>query len=495
MIMLVVLVSMIVMISNLQLSLGLPTRASKVIEVYRTISLPSIKIVMVVMLNIMVMLTINGVYLTVILTRGVNVPFFQFLLGIFKSLWNVMMFTCGRGLARSQQGWYWFGLILSILNLIVIPCLSTLLTESACLYPLFTPSVIPSATIKLLQCAEFKVLPDGTYVCIQFTTSFLQLPDLTAPFIYNYGCASALIVAYVPVLIYSMITSGVVWPLMQLFVCILDEVNFLTKDQRALIWPGFRLSIIHQDVRRYDDLNFELVNTLMSLLVYMLVFVTFGLASPFLGLVTTVCFSVRLETYVFLIRRFQYLSSFGVRDDFMFRGSELEMSRSSLRKRESQVHLSSSTMSSQFAISHPSPICADVASPLSVDHRSSVSVPQANDSPTLSPTPSPPLELLDLTPTISKSFLFMSLVAGLFWSFLSFEMIGDVHGAVAGRMSVLVLPLTLLLSSMLYMVSRNIDRKECLNHAVVREGKEPHPSVDEIGLASDSFVLKVVCVE
>ena len=94
--------------------------------------------------------------------------------------------------------------------------------------------------------------------------------------------------------------------------------------------------------------------------------------------------------------------------------------------------------------------------------------------------PSPPLELLDLNPTISKSFLFMSLVAGLFWSFLSFDMIGDVHGAGAGTVSVLVLPLTLLLSSMLYMVSRSIDRKECLNHAVVREGKEPHPSVDEI---------------
>ena len=125
----------------------------------------------------------------------------------------------------------------------------------------------------------------------------------------------------------------------------------------------------------------------MSLLVYMLVFVTFGLASPFLGLVTTVCFSVRLETYVFLIRRFQYLSAIGVRDDFMFRGSELEMSHSSLRERESQLRLSSSTMSSQSAISHPSPICVDVASPLSVDHRSSVSVSQANDSPTLSPTP------------------------------------------------------------------------------------------------------------
>ena len=159
------------------------------------------------------------------------------------------------------------------------------------------------------------------------------------------------------------------------------------------------------------------------------------------------------------------------------------------------MHLSSSTMSSQSVTSHPLPICVDVASPLSVDHRSSVSVSQANDSPTLSPTPSFRLELLDLTPTISKSFLFMSLVAGLFWSFLSFDMIGDVHGAGAGTVSVLVLPLTLLLSSMLYMVSRSIDRKECLNHAVVREGKEPHPSVDGIGLAPDSLILDVDCVE
>jgi uncharacterized membrane protein len=308
-----------------------------------------------------------------------------------------------------------------IFNMILSPCLSTLLSDSACLYPLFHRILIPTPPIEITECVSFYV-SDGS--CAQYATIPKQLPASISPFIYNYGCASAMIQDFVPVFLYSAVFSGVLWPMLQICVVVMDEAGCIYHDYRPQICLVFPLLIVEHSSPSSELLDFELANTMVHLLVNLLILLTFGLACPYLGVAMVLSFVMRADVFIFLARRYVFRSSSPSR-------SLSEASSSDdISISESFRHSSRSLELSELLIP-----------PNLLDQQESTDLDL--------PPPLSSLLIFNLKSAVSVSLLMFSLWIGLFWSFESFDMVGDVYGSEQGMWASVCAIVFLLVSGVL----------------------------------------------
>jgi hypothetical protein len=243
------------------------------------------------LINLVVVMTVNIAYVNILINSTscdrVDLLFIQAALGLFKVVWNgvyvswscdwLTTFSSHRRSMRSR-------FIMSIINYIVAPVVSTIVYSESCFYFVFNSAEKVSSSFSL-SLEELGYC--GSYTCV---LSFPINIDSTSvsSFDYSYACGQALIVAYTPVLILSYLFSG-------------------------LFRPGLHIMALDNPISRfiYYFLNYPLIDLcayrpkirvggrdiVVRLMVHSTVLFTFGLAAPIL--VIPIVFSVIIDCSIY----------------------------------------------------------------------------------------------------------------------------------------------------------------------------------------------------
>jgi hypothetical protein len=284
-----------------------------------------------IVINILVVVCANLAYLLAILDGVSHILLIQFSLSFFKCAWNAWFIRLALKVIGFRTDSYVvsFRYVLLLLNLIVIPCFVNSLVSEECFLQLFEQTVTPTVSA---TCFSFS--PFGATI----TRCASEMP-LDAPFTYSYQCSSALITNYVPVLLYAYVLNGFVIPSMlfaamlsigyvpdgilrRLLISIVPTIVSSTEDNADEVPLSAspvhflldRMSIIAgQSVKHYDALGNQLLLPsswyAASLLLDVTMFVTFGLAFPYLGAVILVANVNILMVWMVAVGRYRSIRS------------------------------------------------------------------------------------------------------------------------------------------------------------------------------------------
>jgi Leucine-rich repeat (LRR) protein len=339
--------------------------------------------------NVIIVSIVNWAYLLAILRNNRRLQLVQFALSLFKCLWNNIFipFATRRIRFELDKTAATFRYVLLLLNVIVIPCLVNSLVSEECFLQLFEETSTPTASGVCFTFSAKDVVVEG---CSN------ELP-LSAPFTYSYQCSSALIVNYVPVLLYAYAISGFVVPsMMMIFMVwkpwhVIDSVlPRLLREQHEIRQSLSRspdtkdsaglLSIVARPVSPPPLL--PLARFPSTLVLDAVVFVTFGLSYPYLGVVILFSHLTSVCTWLLALGRYRYL------------------------RQESQLTTSSSLESS-------------------VAHK-----PELNNSVgTIDQEISSSLSRIHIT---TGDFVVVVVACFLYWAVVCFEMVADTHGVWNG---------------------------------------------------------------
>lgn len=195
---------------------------------------------------LVVVVLANWAYLYIVLfsTAGAKLRMMAEVgLGVFKALWNNVMIPLA--VTVSQETWpdtreeemittyEWTVFFFYSVTNVVAPCLVCLLTDSLCLSNLFVSvesiveefsydiaslkTCINTTVVRSLDSNDDLPFPPASQYCYSFTSPTTFVSDFEPPFTYSYQCGSAMIVNYVPVLIYSYAIQAVLVPLFLLW--------------------------------------------------------------------------------------------------------------------------------------------------------------------------------------------------------------------------------------------------------------------------------------
>ena len=157
---------------------------------------------------------LNGFYLLAVLENSPYLILIQASIAVFKFGWSqfvAVLVTTGAGALRQQRGVDTFLLSLQLFNFVVAPCLATAVSDSNCFYNLFNRQSAQSGAshgqclILALDNADGQI----GFECVSSTGLTGLAQPLYPPFVYHYQCSSALIVNYVPVLLYTFVFISV----------------------------------------------------------------------------------------------------------------------------------------------------------------------------------------------------------------------------------------------------------------------------------------------
>ena len=169
-----------------------------------------------------------------------------------------------------------------------------------------------------------------------------------------------------------------------------------------------------------------------------------------------------------MIHRYMYLSLNRHSNNESYRQSEFEMPRSSMRSTQSipsefESHTTSITIS---------PIVSSLSvQPASLDPTSTSSVSQA------APTVNAGIisSSFDLQSALSVSWVCFSLLTGLFWSFLGFDMIGDVYGSGTGILASVLVSVVLFVADVGCLMLRGINETDAESNPVDPNANQDQP--------------------
>jgi Leucine-rich repeat (LRR) protein len=155
--------------------------------------------------NVTVVALVNWAYLLAILRNNQQLLLVQFAVSLFKCIWNNSYIPAvSRYLQFKRDSTASaFRYTLLLLNVVVIPCFINSLASEECFSQLFEQMTAPTA-----EPVCFATFNEDGIVTLRCSN---EVP-LSAPFTYSYQCSSALIVNYVPVLLYAYALSGFVVP-------------------------------------------------------------------------------------------------------------------------------------------------------------------------------------------------------------------------------------------------------------------------------------------
>ena len=141
-------------------------------------------------------------------------------------------------------------------------------------------------------------------MCTQFSSRTVYVVPFEPPFIYNNICTSVILTSYIPVYVFVYA--------IQLFVLIVSFVTFssiryrdipawLRKGLPGVFWPEHEWT--SQDTAPRDLLkSTEIVS--FDILNHLAVFATFGMSSPFLGVLMLLSVTLKLFMWRVVIGRF-----------------------------------------------------------------------------------------------------------------------------------------------------------------------------------------------
>ena len=296
------------------------------------------------LVNATVMLTFNVLYLLAVLENTPYLTLVQAALALFKFGWNQLtaMFAMSRiSLSKKQRTVDVLLLSLQVFNFVVAPCIATAVSDSNCFYELFNrqPAQAGSADGACVFIETEYV--DGTYqpVCVESTGSINLAQPFNPPFVYHYQCSSALIVNYVPVILYAFLFGSVGVPA-ALLLCLRYRAAILRRCPLGIISNIFPRLYTMEDDMVYDVVTDDnnsrskyaqtakglVSNTrqtaelalsnqekkplfrgglfMNKLMLHVVVLMTFGLASPYLAFIITCSFFAELSFMRLLVGRY-----------------------------------------------------------------------------------------------------------------------------------------------------------------------------------------------
>jgi Leucine-rich repeat (LRR) protein len=372
------------------------------------------------MINFVVVMTVNIAYVNTLINSTsysrVELLFIQTSVGFFKVVWNsyyvswscdwLASFSSHQGSMRSRY-------LMSIMNYIVAPVISTIVYSKSCFYFVFNSAEEVSSSLSLIL---FELGHCGFDECL---ISFPISIDSTSfsSFDYSYACGQALIVAYTPVLISSYLFSGLFRPssIVLAFDNPISRFIHKIRNYRKIIPSPYRPK------RRVKGRDIA-----VRLMVHSTVLFTFGLAAPIL--VIPIVFSVITDcsTYRLLVGKTLYENDIEV----MEAGPNQKISINPIVQPsgngvsiDTSIQISSSNHLNKYRNNKIS-IKADL---LTMEHLDMASSYQA----------------------IDACFHLMIVFVMLFWALLFFDMIADVYGVINGIITMTcfaVLPALLLIA-------------------------------------------------
>jgi hypothetical protein len=237
-------------------------------------------------INIAVTVCVNAVYVSFVFNDSLNpstLVAFQAVLSLFKLLWNSIFIpfaSTWMATFTSQSSAMRLRFFLSTTNFIFAPLIASITTNKSCFYYAFNKYSSITTEISVTECITY-ITCNGddnggacTSSCIE---NLIVSTSTTSPtFTYSYACGSAIIEAYIPVLLYSFIVSGIVLPIFRMLVM----CNMTTV--KSYLGPKYYAFIEDQLLRikgRESIVRYALNVTIM---------LSFGIASCVLG----VCLAV-----------------------------------------------------------------------------------------------------------------------------------------------------------------------------------------------------------
>ena len=207
----------------------------------------------------------------------------QLAVSLFRAFWSgVALPVALKATLRSKKSKAKMRVFLDTFNTILVPGITVLMGSNTCYYQLLHPKT---------QHMVF----DITLYKGAVTQYGIQI---SPPFVYSDACASAMIMTFVPVLIYSSIIDGFLRVL--LFFVLSSWKCFVTSVPRWLLPIIFdRIFYEHHELQGRQEKRVELLDAesvMSSQLLNLIILLTYGFASPFLAL--SVGLAVATQTFV-----------------------------------------------------------------------------------------------------------------------------------------------------------------------------------------------------
>lgn len=190
-------------------------------------------------INFVVILLVNILYLYIIFTQGRNLKLFTTTcISLFKMIWNMLVLP---GLFQSVKGngpmfirKLVVQMCLMIFNMVLLPCLVNAIVSPDCLLRLFFPPATLVASAPISICVEY----NSAGVCVARADDTIST-SFEPPFIYSYQCASSTLVDYSPAFIqmYGMIAC--IMPTVAVIMFVLMEMNTDTPKASHDLWGRF----------------------------------------------------------------------------------------------------------------------------------------------------------------------------------------------------------------------------------------------------------------
>jgi Leucine-rich repeat (LRR) protein len=392
------------------------------------------------LINLVVVMSINIAYVNTIVNstsyNRVELLFIQVGVGLFKVVWNsayvpwscdlLAAFSLHRGSIRSRY-------LMSIINYIVAPVVSTIVYSESCFYFVFNSAEEVSSSVSLtIQELGFCGLSSCVVsfpISIKSTTS--------SSFDYSYACGQALIVAYTPVLISSYLFSGFLPPAS----IVLAFNNHLSRFVYHLLNFQKEIPFPYRPKCRVNGRDVA-----VRLMVHSTVLFTFGLAAPIL--VIPIVFSIITDCYTchLLVGKTLYENDVEVAvEDQSHQTTINPIVRSKDASNDTSSDDANDT-SKQGGIPYKATIKADL---LTMEHLDMASSYQA----------------------IDACFHLMIVFVMLFWALLFFDMIADVHGKINGIITMTcfaILPALLLIAMDKFNLILRMTSQLGLSHVIDR---------------------------
>jgi hypothetical protein len=387
------------------------------------------------LVNMVVTFTANAAYVNASLnadyTRS-QLLLIQYGLAVFKLTWNscyiplsIHVLSRYTSVSKTTR----LTLIMSLVNFVFAPILASFALNQSCFNAVFVSSDEITTDVSITTCIQ-ELIQSKTVICASYITATLSSSSYPA-FQYSYACGTAVLVSYVPVLIFSYLMNGLILPCVRLLL-----INFEGQVFGCLS----RIKELDSYISSAKDI-FRRVrgrNVTVNYMLHVTVLLTFGLACPLLGI--TVAVAIIINSYLnrLIIARSIVLSTSlpsGIKEEVSSVGIS---SSNPIIMNEIELGGMNPSSSSLIAAvdaeieTQARPPRADVGSDMEEGHPEEVQAAEASK--LLSPDLQV-MEYLDMRLAwqgFTPCAPIMVFAVYLFWSFLFFDMIADGYGYVNG---------------------------------------------------------------
>jgi Leucine-rich repeat (LRR) protein len=360
------------------------------------------------LINLVVVMSVNIAYVnTIVNATSYNrseLLVIQIGVGLFKVVWNVYVswscnwlttFSSYRVSMRSRY-------VMSIINYIIAPVISTIVYGDSCFYYVFNSAGEVSSSI-VLNVAGLGICDENGFLvsCLQYFPISIDTTSLSS-FDYSYACGESLIVAYTPVLISSYLLSGFFQPMLQIVLAfnnMLSRFVYLITEQTSKISSHYnpKVRVKGRDVS-------------VRLMVHSTVLLSFGLAAPLL--VIPIVFAMVMDCITCQAMVGKTLHENDIEDEV----TEIKHEVVGGEDRKIMNPIAPATIDESIghvdsaAIKPDDPSFSIKADLLTMEH----------------------LDMTSSWRAIDECFHLMIVFVMLFWALLFFDMIADVYGVING---------------------------------------------------------------